>query len=103
MTNYEKLKKAVENGAFKKLTICSRLGRKLQSDYEYGDKIETLKCELMTAIEIDMIDKTTQSLILKSAFDLLCEKLIADEVFKENEKEIESFNDFFEIIKQIIN
>lgn len=102
MTNYEKLKKAVENGAFKKLTICSRLGRKLHNDYELENKIDTLKCELMTAMEMDILDKTTQSLIFESAFDLLCEKLIADEVFKENEKKIESFDDFFEIMKEII-
>ena len=102
MTNYEKLKKAVENGAFKKLTICSRLGRKLHNDYELENKIDTLKCELMTAMEMDILDKTTQSLIFESAFDLLCEKLIADEVFKENEKKIESFDDFLEIMKEII-
>ena len=102
MTNYEKLKKAVKGGKFKRLTIYSRLGRKLHDNYEYGDKIETLKCELMTAMDMDILDKTTQSLIFESAFDLLCEKLIADEVFKENEKKIESFDDFFEIMKEII-
>ena len=101
MKHYEKLKQAVADGKFKKFEQTRKLGRILIG--EAKDEARTLTAEIMAVLDTDgTIDDDKKALIVASSIECLAEKLITDKVF-ESTKKIESFDDFFGMMKDIAN
>lgn len=100
MTHYEKLKRAVKDGKFKTFIKAETLKRNLYN--EELDEVQELESALFAILGTKIVDEDVKILVVESAIQLLAERLVFDNVFEFKTKKIESFNDFFEIIKQII-
>ena len=100
MTNYEKLKKAVKDGKFKTFIKAETLKRNLCN--EELDEVQELESALFAILGTNIVDEDVKKLVVDSAIQLLAERLAFDNVFEFKTKKIESFDDFFEIIKEII-
>ena len=100
MTNYEKLKKAVKDGKFKTFIKAETLKRNLCN--EELDEVQELESALFAILGTNIVDEDVKKLVVDSAIQLLAERLAFDNVFEFKTKKIESFDDFFEIMKEII-
>lgn len=100
MTNYEKLKKAVKDGKFKTFIKAETLKRNLCN--EELDEVQGLESALFAILGTNIVDEDVKKLVVDSAIQLLAERLAFDNVFEFKTKKIESFDDFFEIMKEII-
>lgn len=100
MTNYEKLKKAVKDGKFKRFIKAETLKRNLYN--EELDEVQELESALFAILGTDIVDEDVKKLIVDSSIQLLAERLAFDNVFEFKTKKIETFDDFFEIMKEII-
>lgn len=102
MKHYEKLKQAVADGKFKKFEQARKLGRIFLNN-EAKDEARILEAEITAVLDTDgIIDDDKKALIVASSIECLAEKLITDKVF-ESTKKIESFDDFFGMMKDIVN
>ena len=100
MTHYEKLKRAVKDGKFKTFIKAETLKRNLCN--EELDEVQGLESALFAILGTNIVDEDVKKLVVDSAIQLLAERLAFDNVFEFKTKKIESFDDFFEIIKEII-
>ena len=97
MTNFEKLKQAVEDGKFKKHILAAKISRTLIPIK--GDEVSRTKHELEVALETDMIDEEVGTLVVDSALEALAEKLVKDDVFGMSKNK----NDLLDLFEDIIN
>ena len=101
MKKYDELKKAVADGKFKRFEQARKLGRIFIEQTK--DEARTLTAEIMAVLDTDgIINDDEKLLIIASSIECLAEKLVADKVF-ESTKKIESFDDFFGMMKDIAN
>ena len=100
MTHYEKLKKAVKDGKFKTFIKAETLKRNLCN--EELDEVQELESALFAILGTNIVDEDVKKLVVESAIQLLAERLAFDNVFEFKTKKIESFDDFLEIMKEII-
>ena len=100
MTHYEKLKMAVKDGKFKTFIKAETLKRNLCN--EELDEVQGLESALFAILGTNIVDEDVKKLVVDSAIQLLAERLAFDNVFEFKTKKIESFDDFFEIMKEII-
>ena len=100
MTHYEKLKRAVKDGKFKTFIKAETLKRNLCN--EELDEVQELENALFAILGTNIVDEDVKKLIVESAIQLLAERLAFDNVFEFKTKKIESFDDFLEIMKEII-
>ena len=100
MTHYEKLKRAVKDGKFKTFIKAETLKRNLCN--EELDEVQGLESALFAILGTNIVDEDVKKLVVDSAIQLLAERLAFDNVFEFKTKKIESFDDFFEIMKEII-
>lgn len=100
MTHYEKLKKAVKEGKFKTFIKAETLKRNLCN--EELDEVQELENALFAILGTNIVDEDVKKLVVESAIQLLAERLAFDNVFEFKTKKIESFDDFLEIMKEII-
>ena len=100
MTHYEKLKRAVKDGKFKTFIKAETLKRNLCN--EELDEVQELESALFAILGTNIVDEDVKKLIVESAIQLLAERLAFDNVFEFKTKKIESFDDFLEIMKEII-
>ena len=100
MTHYEKLKKAVKDGKFKTFIKAETLKRNLCN--EELDEVQKLESALFAILGTNIVDEDVKKLVVDSAIQLLAERLAFDNVFEFKTKKIESFDDFLEIMKEII-
>ena len=97
MTNFEKLKQAVEDGKFKKHILAAKISRTLMPIKD--DEVSRTKHELETTLETDTVDEEVGKLIVDSALEALAEKLVKDDVFGMNKNE----KGLLDIFEDIIN
>ena len=100
MTHYEKLKRAVKEGKFKTFIKAETLKRNLCN--EELDEVQELENALFAILGTNIVDEDVKKLVVESAIQLLAERLAFDNVFEFKTKKIESFDDFLEIMKEII-
>ena len=100
MTHYEKLKRAVKEGKFKTFIKAETLKRNLYN--EELDEVQELESALFAILGTNIVDEDVKKLVVESAIQLLAERLAFDNVFEFKTKKIESFDDFLEIMKEII-
>ena len=100
MTHYEKLKRAVKDGKFKTFIKAETLKRNLYN--KELDEVQELESALFAILGTKIVDEDVKILVVESAIQLLAERLVFDNVFEFKTKKIESFDDFFEIMKEII-
>ena len=100
MTHYEKLKRAVKEGKFKTFIKAETLKRNLCN--EELDEVQELESALFAILGTNIVDEDVKKLVVESAIQLLAERLAFDNVFEFKTKKIESFDDFLEIMKEII-
>lgn len=100
MTHYEKLKRAVKDGKFKTFIKAETLKRNLCN--EELDEVQELENALFAILGTNIVDEDVKKLVVESAIQLLAERLAFDNVFEFKTKKIESFDDFLEIMKEII-
>ena len=100
MTHYEKLKRAVKDGKFKTFIKAETLKRNLYN--EELDEVQELESALFAILGTKIVDEDVKILVVESAIQLLAERLVFDNVFEFKTKKIESFDDFFEIMNEII-
>ena len=100
MTHYEKLKRAVKDGKFKTFIKAETLKRNLCN--EELDEVQELESALFAILGTNIVDEDVKKLVVDSAIQLLAERLAFDNVFEFKTKRIESFDDFLEIMKEII-
>ena len=100
MTHYEKLKRAVKEGKFKTFIKAETLKRNLCN--EELDEVQELENALFAILGTNIVDEDVKKLVVESAIQLLAERLAFDNVFEFKTKRIESFDDFLEIMKEII-
>ena len=100
MTHYEKLKRAVKDGKFKTFIKAETLKRNLCN--EELDEVQELESALFAIFGTNIVDEDVKKLVVNSAIQLLAERLAFDNVFEFKTKKIESFDDFLEIMKEII-
>ena len=100
MTHYEKLKRAVKDGKFKTFIKAETLKRNLCN--EELDEVQELESALFAILGTNIVDEDVKKLVVESAIQLLAERLAFDNVFEFKTKKIESFDDFLEIMKEII-
>lgn len=101
MTHYEKLKRAVKDGKFKTFIKAETLKRNLCNNEEL-DEVQELESALFAILGTNIVDEDVKKLVVDSAIQLLAERLAFDNVFEFKTKKIESFDDFLEIMKEII-
>ena len=97
MTNYEKLKQAVEDGKFKKHILAAKISRTLMPIKD--DEISRTKHELEATLETDMVGEEVGKLIVNSSLEALAEKLVKDDVFGMNKNK----NGLIDLFEDIIN
>lgn len=100
MTHYEKLKRAVKDGKFKTFIKAETLKRNLYN--KELDEVQELESALFAILGTKIVDEDVKILVVESAIQLLAERLVFDNVFEFKTKKIESFDDFFKIMKEII-
>ena len=100
MTKKKKLKRAVKEGKFKTFIKAETLKRNLCN--EELDEVQELESALFAILGTNIVDEDVKKLVVESAIQLLAERLAFDNVFEFKTKKIESFDDFLEIMKEII-
>ena len=100
MTHYEKLKRAVKDGKFKTFIKAETLKRNLCN--EELDEVQELENALFAILGTNIVDEDVKKLVVEYLIILLAKRLAVDNVFHFKTQKIKSFDDFLEIMKEII-